>query len=171
MATFSLNIAGHDAQHRCADVVIVEAAFNYATEHQGYARCYRIGQTEAVDITRLFVEDTYQEVQEFHMTQKAKTLFAAFMEINEEIREEAKRAGTLRTSDEVVRDAFGQFRRRVLDRKYANLAKEEAREANAVEGKREDDAADGDSDASSDGDNGVGVGGGNGVGVAGGNEA
>jgi SNF2 family DNA or RNA helicase len=59
MANYALNIAGHDAHHRCADVLIVEPAFNYATEHQGYARCYRIGQTEEVDITRLFVEETY----------------------------------------------------------------------------------------------------------------
>lgn len=161
MATFSLNIAGHDAQHRCADVVIVEPAFNYATEHKGYACCYRIVQTKAVEIIRLFVEDTYQEVQEFHMTQKPKTLFAAFLEIKKEVREEARRVGTLRTNDGVSRDAFGQFRRRVLDRKYADLAKVEARQANAVDEKREDGAAGGDSDASSNGDNGVGVGGGN----------
>jgi hypothetical protein len=92
------------------------------------------------------------------MGQKAKAMFAAFMEVNEELREEASASGTLRTIDEIARDAFGQFRSRVFDRKHTDLAKLEARQASAVDDESDYDAAGGDSDVSSDEGSGIGVG-------------
>jgi hypothetical protein len=72
ITTYALNIAGHDAQHRCATVAHVEPAFNRATEHQAASRVYRIGQEEEVEIVRLLTKETYQELHESSMIKKAK---------------------------------------------------------------------------------------------------
>ena len=55
---FSLDIAGHDCHRRCARAIIVEPAFNWATEAQFAHRTHRIGQDCDVEITRLFSPDT-----------------------------------------------------------------------------------------------------------------
>ncbi|KAI4614180.1 hypothetical protein J4E80_006871 [Alternaria sp. BMP 0032] len=114
ITTYALNIAGHDAQHRCATVLHVEPAFNWATEHQAASRVYRFGQEQAVEIIRLFTEGTYQELHESGMLDKARNMFAAFGDLenaSEEIEGRAKMS-----SEEIARSAFGIFRKRVPSR-------------------------------------------------------
>jgi len=123
---YALNIVGYDAQHRCATVVHVEPAFNWATEHQAASRVHRFGQEQAVEIVRLFTEGTYQELHEAGMIMKAKSMFAAFGELqsaSEGLEDREKM-----TTEEIAKGAFGIVRDRVRDRddKDVQSAKEDA---------------------------------------------
>jgi hypothetical protein len=124
-------------QHRCADVILAEPAYNWATEHQGSSRVYRIGQEEEVHISRLFVEGTYQETHEYFMHQKAASMFAAFIELNDAHRAAATAIGSGGTADkaEIARAAFGMFRLRVLNRDDVADSKKEAKERSKGKGK------------------------------------
>ncbi|KAL1594626.1 hypothetical protein SLS60_010387 [Paraconiothyrium brasiliense] len=112
IASYPLNIAGHDAQHRCCRVYHVEPAFNWATEHQAYARVYRIGQKEQVEIIRLFVEKTYQELHEFYMLKKASTMFEAFAELHRDVAKDSGGEADMPQENLAIK-AFGMFRGRV----------------------------------------------------------
>ena len=126
ITTYALNIADHDAQHRCATVVHVEPAFNWATEHQAASRVYRFGQEQAVEIVRLFTEGTYQELHEAGMIKKANSVFAAFGELQSasEGLEDREKMMT----EEIAKCAFGIVRDRVRGRddKDVQSAKEDA---------------------------------------------
>ncbi|KAI4677412.1 uncharacterized protein J4E84_009097 [Alternaria hordeiaustralica] len=126
ITTYALNIADHDAQHRCATVVHVEPAFNWATEHQAASRVYRFGQEEEVEIVRLFTEGTYQELHEAGMIKKANSMFAAFGELqsaSEGLEDREKM-----TTEEIAKGVFGIVRDRVRGRddKDVQSAKEDA---------------------------------------------
>ncbi|KAH7076102.1 hypothetical protein FB567DRAFT_596727 [Paraphoma chrysanthemicola] len=71
ITTYPLNIAGHDMQGHCCEVILAEPAYNWATEHQGGSQAHRINKTQEVEIVRLFTEDTYQEAHEIFMLSKA----------------------------------------------------------------------------------------------------
>lgn len=124
--TYALNIAGHDAQHRCANVHHVEPAFNWATEHQAGSRVYRTGQEQEVEIVRLFTEGTYQELHGAGMIKKASSMFAAFGELQSASEDTENREGM--TSEDGARGAFGIICNRVRDRnaKDVQSSKEEA---------------------------------------------
>jgi len=126
ITTYALNIAGHDAQHRCATVHHVEPAFIWATEHQAGTRVYRIGQEQEVEIVRLFTEGTYQELHEAGMIKKANSMFAAFGELqsaSEGLEDREKMA-----TEEIAKGAFGIVRDcvRGRDDKDVQSAKEDA---------------------------------------------
>jgi hypothetical protein len=127
ISTFPLNIAGHDMQHQCANVIVAEPGYNWATEHQGTSRVYRIGQELEVEIIRLFTEGTYQELHEFFMLRKAKAMFAAFKELQVAGQEVADTIKSSQDEGEVAMAAFGIFRRRVLEAKAVGVSKEEAK--------------------------------------------
>jgi hypothetical protein len=125
ITTYALNIAGHDMQNRCAEAVHVEPAFNYGTEYQAFSRIYRIGQTQEVEVIRLFTEGTYQEIHEHFMLQKVSPVFAAFQLLHEA-------SSTLRgqgnmTSTALAMSAFGMIRGRVKELKDVQSAKNVAK--------------------------------------------
>lgn len=68
-------------QHQCANVIVTEPGYYWVTEYQSYSRVYRIGQELKVEIARLFTEGTYQKMHEYFMLRKAKSMFAAFKEL------------------------------------------------------------------------------------------
>ncbi|KAI4671442.1 uncharacterized protein J4E88_009107 [Alternaria novae-zelandiae] len=125
ITTYALNIAGHDAQHRCATVHHVEPAFDWATEHQAGTRVYRIGQEQEVEIVRLFTEGTYQELHEAGMIKKANSMFAAFGELQSA--SESLEDREIMTTEEIAKGAFGIVRDRVRGRddKDVQSAKED----------------------------------------------
>lgn len=51
---FSLDIAGHDCHRRCSTAIVVEPAYNWATEHQFCQRLFRLRQTEDVNVACRF---------------------------------------------------------------------------------------------------------------------
>lgn len=67
ITTYPINIARQDCQHQCCTVFMVEPGCNLAMEMQIGQRVHRFGQTEDVEVVRLFVEDTYNEIQENFM--------------------------------------------------------------------------------------------------------
>lgn len=98
-------------QGMCAQVLHIEPAFNWATEYQAASRVYRIGQTEEVEIIRLFTKGTYQELHEFFMLQKANLIFAAFSALQEASDMVDDRESLSPTA--IALRAFGIFRSRV----------------------------------------------------------
>ncbi|KAF2110730.1 P-loop containing nucleoside triphosphate hydrolase protein [Lophiotrema nucula] len=114
ISTYSLNIAGHDMQYQCATVVLAESAFNYPTEFQATSRVVRIGQSQPVDILRLFVEGTYQELQEACMLRKGAPMFAAYGALARARRELQESSSNLSASD-IMAGALGLWRQRAQD--------------------------------------------------------
>ncbi|KAH3918313.1 hypothetical protein HBI56_142340 [Parastagonospora nodorum] len=114
-------------QHQCANVIVAEPGYNWATEHQGTSRVYRIGQELEVEIIRLFTEGTYQELHEYFMPRKAKAMFAAFKELQVAGQEAAEVTSSSQDEGEVAMAVFGIFRRRVLDAKMVESSKVQAK--------------------------------------------
>lgn len=121
-------------QGMCCVVIHIEPAFNWATEYQAASRVYRIGQTEPVEIIRLFTEGTYQELHEFFMLQKANTMFAAF-EALQQASELVPGRETM-TASEIALGAFGMYRGRVKD--MVNL--QSSKDAAKIKGKGKEPA-------------------------------
>jgi hypothetical protein len=115
-------------QHRCANVLVAEPGYNWATEYQSYSRVYRIGQEMEVEVTRLFTEGTYQELHEHFMLRKAKSMFAAFKELQIAGDEATEDGASSQDEISIARAAFGIFRGRVLEARALQQAKDEAKE-------------------------------------------
>ena len=126
ISTYPLNIAGHDAQNRCATVLHVEPAYNWPTEYQAHSRVYRIGQRGQVEIVRLFTEKTYQEIHEYHMVSKASSMFAAFQSLKNAVDQVDKSV----SREDMAMSAFGICRRRVKFAENISSAKLQAKERN-----------------------------------------
>ncbi|KAI7156257.1 hypothetical protein KC349_g6391 [Hortaea werneckii] len=75
LTTYTINIAGQDLHPKCCTSLFMECAYGWAAEHQAGCRTSRFGQEHEVEITRLFVRDTYNEVQEYRILAKAAPYF------------------------------------------------------------------------------------------------
>ncbi|KAI6839550.1 hypothetical protein KC340_g6162 [Hortaea werneckii] len=75
LTTYTINIAGQDLHPKCCTSLFMECAYGWAAEHQAGCRTSRFGQEHDVEITRLFVRDTYNEVQEYRILAKAAPYF------------------------------------------------------------------------------------------------
>ncbi|KAI7341302.1 hypothetical protein KC315_g185 [Hortaea werneckii] len=75
LTTYTINIAGQDLHPKCCISLFMECAYGWAAEHQAGCRISRFGQEHDVEITRLFVRDTYNEVQEYRILAKAAPYF------------------------------------------------------------------------------------------------
>jgi len=42
-------------------IVLLDSAFNFSTESQAVARCYRMGQTESVQVHKMIMKNTLEE--------------------------------------------------------------------------------------------------------------
>ncbi|KAH7096015.1 P-loop containing nucleoside triphosphate hydrolase protein [Paraphoma chrysanthemicola] len=126
ITTYPLNIAGHDMQGKCCQVMLIEPAYNWATEYQAASRVYRIGQELEVEILRLFTEDTYQEMHEFAMVKKADSMFAAFQQLTTDSQKIPGRDEM--TPSEVALAAFGMYRGRVKELRDVQSSKDVAKE-------------------------------------------
>ncbi|GAB7366898.1 hypothetical protein MBLNU230_g1259t1 [Neophaeotheca triangularis] len=122
ITTYNLNIAGHDLHHKCCTVVILEPAFNEASEVQASHRVYRIGQTEPVEVIRLFTENTYNEMQEWRMAMKV----SPYLQVTQATVDEIEKSDDAVSGAELAQMAFGQVRKRY---RYARLDKDKKKQA------------------------------------------
>jgi hypothetical protein len=112
-------------QGMCCEVIHIEPAYNWATEYQAASRIYRIGQTEKVEIVRLFTEDTYQELHEFFMLNKANSMFAAFQALQDA--SDRVEGRDQKSAAEIAMGAFGMFRGRVKELRDLQSSKDVAK--------------------------------------------
>lgn len=109
-----MNVAGHDMQTSCCTLVLAEPGYNYATEFQAFCRVVRFGQTQETEVIRLFVESTYQEIQEHFMVKKGAPMMAAYGAL-ERARKDALLDNPNLSSNELMKAALGLWRHRALD--------------------------------------------------------
>ena len=124
ISTYTLNIVGHDAQYRCANVMHVEPAYNWPTEYQAHFASIELSSGRRWSSCGYSQRTRTKRSTKHHMVSKASSMFAAF----QSLKEAQDEVDASVSREDMAMSAFGICRRRVRFTEKISSAKMQARE-------------------------------------------